>query len=471
MGKHAFIQEGLKIMELVEEKENKMGVMPVNKLLMNMSLPMMISMLVQALYNVVDSIFVSRIDENALTAVSMAFPIQSLMIALGVGTGVGVNALLSRSLGEKDYDRVNKAAGNGIFLAGINYLVFLLVGILVTTPFYLSQTKDAQILSYGQQYLTIICCCSFGMYGQFIFERLLQSTGRTFYTMITQSIGAIINIILDPIFIFGYFGVPKMGVAGAAIATVIGQIVAGTIALVINIKKNDEIQLKLKGFRPDGKIIAWIYEVGIPSIIMQAIGSVMIYGMNRILIAFSSTAVAVFGVYFKLQSFIFMPVFGLNNGMVPIIAYNYGAGKKDRLIKTLKLSIIYAVGLMLLGVIIFQLFPAPLFALFDASETMIAIGIPALRIISLSFIFAGFCIVCGSLFQALGNGVYSMVVSIARQLLVLLPVAYLLSLSGKVEAVWWAFPIAEIVSLSLTVFFMFRINRKVISRIGESSEA
>lgn len=458
-------------MELVEEKENKMGVMPVNKLLMNMSLPMMISMLVQALYNVVDSIFVSRIDENALTAVSMAFPIQSLMIALGAGTGVGVNALLSRSLGEKDYDRVNKAAGNGIFLAGINYLVFLLVGILVTTPFYLSQTKDAQILSYGQQYLTIICCCSFGMYGQFIFERLLQSTGRTFYTMITQSIGAIINIILDPVFIFGYFGVPKMGVAGAAIATVIGQIVAGTIALVINIKKNDEIQLKLKGFRPDGKIIAWIYEVGIPSIIMQAIGSVMTYGMNRILIAFSSTAVAVFGVYFKLQSFIFMPVFGLNNGMVPIIAYNYGAGKKDRLIKTLKLSIIYAVGLMLLGVIIFQLFPAPLFALFDASETMIAIGIPALRIISLSFIFAGFCIVCGSLFQALGNGVYSMVVSIARQLLVLLPVAYLLSLSGKVEAVWWAFPIAEIVSLSLTVFFMFRINRKVISRIGESSEA
>lgn len=458
-------------MELVEEKENKMGVMPVNKLLMNMSLPMMISMLVQALYNVVDSIFVSRIDENALTAVSMAFPIQSLMIALGVGTGVGVNALLSRSLGEKDYDRVNKAAGNGIFLAGINYLVFLLVGILVTTPFYLSQTKDAQILSYGQQYLTIICCCSFGMYGQFIFERLLQSTGRTFYTMITQSIGAIINIILDPIFIFGYLGVPKMGVAGAAIATVIGQIVAGTIALVINIKKNDEIQLKLKGFRPDGKIIARIYEVGIPSIIMQAIGSVMTYGMNRILIAFSSTAVAVFGVYFKLQSFIFMPVFGLNNGMVPIIAYNYGAGKKDRLIKTLKLSIIYAVGLMLLGVIIFQLFPAPLFALFDASETMLAIGIPALRIISLSFIFAGFCIVCGSLFQALGNGVYSMVVSIARQLLVLLPVAYLLSLSGKVEAVWWAFPIAEIVSLSLTVFFMFRINRKVISRIGESSEA
>lgn len=458
-------------MELVEEKENKMGVMPVNKLLMNMSLPMMISMLVQALYNVVDSIFVSRIDENALTAVSMAFPIQSLMIALGAGTGVGVNALLSRSLGEKDYDRVNKAAGNGIFLAGINYLVFLLVGILVTTPFYLSQTKDAQILSYGQQYLTIICCCSFGMYGQFIFERLLQSTGRTFYTMITQSIGAIINIILDPIFIFGYFGVPKMGVAGAAIATVIGQIVAGTIALVINIKKNDEIQLRLKGFRPDGKTIARIYEVGIPSIIMQAIGSVMTYGMNRILIAFSSTAVAVFGVYFKLQSFIFMPVFGLNNGMVPIIAYNYGAGKKDRLIKTLKLSIIYAVGLMLLGVIIFQLFPAPLFALFDASETMLAIGIPALRIISLSFIFAGFCIVCGSLFQALGNGVYSMVVSIARQLLVLLPVAYLLSLSGKVEAVWWAFPIAEIVSLSLTVFFMFRINRKVISRIGESSEA
>ncbi|MCM1124884.1 MAG: MATE family efflux transporter [Lachnospiraceae bacterium] len=448
-------------------KENKMGTMPVNGLLISMSLPMMLSMLVQALYNIVDSIFVSRIDENALTAVSMAFPIQSLMIALGAGTGVGVNALLSRSLGEKDYEKADKTAVNGVFLYVLSYLVFLVVGLVAVTPFYLSQTADAQIIDYGKQYLTIICCCSFGMYMQFIFERLLQSTGKTVYTMITQGTGAIINIILDPIFIFGYFGVPRMGVAGAAAATVTGQVIAGIMGIIINEKKNTDIKLRLKGFTPDGQIIGQIYKVGIPSIIMQAIGSVMTYGMNRILIVFSSTAVAVFGVYFKLQSFIFMPIFGLNNGMVPIIAYNYGAGKKDRLVKTLKYSIMYAVGMMAVGFIIFQLFPAPMFALFDASETMLAIGVPALRTISVSFLFAGFCIVCGSLFQALGNGVYSMIVSIARQLFVLLPAAYLLSLAGKVGYVWWAFPIAEVVSLGVTIFFLIRINKKVIRHIGE----
>lgn len=458
-------------MEAVKDRrENKMGIMPVNKLLISMSLPMMISMLVQALYNIVDSIFVSRINENALTAVSMAFPIQSLMIAIGAGTGVGVNALLSRSLGEKDYEKADKTAVNGVFLAAVSYLLFLAVGILVVTPFYLSQTDDAQIIEYGKQYLTIICCCSFGMYTQFIFERLLQSTGKTIYTMVTQGTGAIINIILDPIFIFGYFGVPRMGVAGAAIATVMGQIIAGIMGIIINEKKNTDIKLRFAGFMPDKRVIGQIYAVGIPSIIMQAIGSVMTYGMNQILIAFSSTAVAVFGVYFKLQSFIFMPVFGLNNGMVPIIAYNFGAGHKSRLIKTLKLSILYAVGLMAVGFLIFQIFPAPLFALFDASETMLSIGIPALRAISFSFLFAGFCIVCGSLFQALGNGVYSMVVSIARQLVVLLPAAYLLSLTGKVEYVWWAFPIAELVSLSLTIFFLFRINRNVISHIGKGEK-
>lgn len=458
-------------MEAVKDRrENKMGIMPVNKLLISMSLPMMISMLVQALYNIVDSIFVSRINENALTAVSMAFPIQSLMIAIGAGTGVGVNALLSRSLGEKDYEKADKTAVNGVFLAAVSYLLFLAVGILVVTPFYLSQTDDAQIIEYGKQYLTIICCCSFGMYTQFIFERLLQSTGKTIYTMVTQGTGAIINIILDPIFIFGYFGVPRMGVAGAAIATVMGQIIAGIMGIIINEKKNTDIKLRFAGFMPDKRVIGQIYAVGIPSIIMQAIGSVMTYGMNQILIAFSSTAVAVFGVYFKLQSFIFMPVFGLNNGMVPIIAYNFGAGHKSRLIKTLKLSILYAVGLMAVGFLIFQIFPAPLFALFDASETMLSIGIPALRAISFSFLFAGFCIVCGSLFQALGNGVYSMVVSIARQLVVLLPAAYLLSLTGNVEYVWWAFPIAELVSLSLTIFFLFRINRNVISHIGKGEK-
>lgn len=448
-------------------KENKMGTMPVNGLLLSMSLPMMLSMLVQALYNIVDSIFVSRIDENALTAVSMAFPIQSLMIALGTGTGVGVNALLSRSLGEKDYEKADKTAVNGVFLYVLSYLLFLVIGLFAVTPFYLSQTTDGQIINYGKQYLTIICCCSFGMYMQFIFERLLQSTGKTVYTMITQGTGAIINIILDPIFIFGYFGVPRMGVAGAAIATVTGQVIAGIMGIVINQKKNTDIKLRLRGFIPDGKIIGQIYKVGIPSIIMQAIGSVMTYGMNRILIIFSSTAVAVFGVYFKLQSFIFMPIFGLNNGMVPIIAYNYGAGKRDRLIKTLKLSILYAAGLMVIGFMVFQIFPAPLFTLFDASPVMLDIGVPALKTISFSFLFAGFCIICGSLFQALGNGVYSMIVSIARQLLVLLPVAYLLSLTGNVRYVWWAFPIAEVVSLTVTAIFMLHIYNKVIKHIGE----
>ncbi len=452
----------------VKAQENKMGVMPVNRLLISMSLPMMISMLVQALYNVVDSIFVSKINENALTAVSLAFPIQTLMIALGAGTGVGVNAILSKSLGEKDFEKADKSASNGVFLALVNYIIFLLVGIFVTVPFYMSQTRDGQILEYGKQYLMIVCCCSFGMYTQFIFERLLQSTGKTFYTMITQGTGAIINIILDPIFIFGYLGMPAMGVAGAAAATVIGQIAAGIFAVIINEKKNTEIKLHIRGFKPDLKIIKQIYQVGIPSIIMQSIGSVMTYGMNQILLAFTSTAAAVFGVYFKLQSFIFMPVFGLNNGMVPIVAYNYGAGRKDRLITAVKLSIIYAMCLMVIGFLIFQIIPVQLLTLFEASETMLAIGVPALRTISYSFLLAGFCIICGTMFQALGNGVYSMVVSIARQLVVLLPAAWLLSLTGKVDLVWWAFPIAELMSLGLSVFFLVRINNKVIKHIGKS---
>ncbi len=453
--------------ENLKSEENKMGVMPVNRLLIEMSLPMMISMLVQALYNVVDSIFVSRINENALTAVSLAFPIQSLMIAVGTGTGVGVNALLSKSLGEKNTERANKVAENGVFLAALSYLLFLIVGLTVVKPFYAGQTTDQEIFAYGYEYLTVVCCFSFGMYAQFVFERLLQSTGKTIFTMFTQGTGAIINIILDPILIFGYFGLPAMGVAGAAVATVIGQIVAAVLAFIINQKKNKEIHLDFRAFKPDGKIIGTIYAVGIPSIIMQAIGSVMTYGMNRILMVFSSTAAAVFGVYFKLQSFIFMPVFGLNNGMVPIIAYNYGAGKKDRLTKTMKLSIMYAVAIMAVGIVVFQVFPSRLFMMFDASETMLAIGVPALRTISLSFAFAGFCIVTGSVFQALGNGVYSMIVSIARQLIVLLPVAYLLSRTGNINAVWWAFPIAEVVSLLLTIFFLIRINRNIICHIGD----
>ena len=448
-------------------KENKMGTMPVNRLLITMSLPMMASMLVQALYNIVDSIFVSRINENALTAVSLAFPIQTLMVAVGVGTCVGINAVLSRALGEKNQEMVNKTAGNGIILMAASYVAFLLLGLFATKPFYLSQTADAQILQYGYEYLSLVCCLSFGSFAQFTFERLLQSTGKTFYIMITQGIGAVINIILDPIFIFGLFGVPGMGVRGAAVATVIGQITAGLLAFLINWKKNDEIQVTRETMRPDPQIIGLIYKIGVPSIIMQAIGSVMTYGMNLILISFSSTATAVFGVYFKLQSFIFMPVFGMNNGLVPILAYNYGAGSRERFVDSLKCGIKYAVAIMFAGLVIFQAAPEFLLGLFDASEAMLEIGVPALRTISYGFVLAGFGIVCGTAFQALGSATYSMMVSIARQLVVLLPAAYLLSLTGRVQNVWWSFPIAELVSLLITVLFLVKIYKGVIRHIGE----
>ena len=451
-----------------QAKENKMGTMPVNKLLISMSLPMMVSMLVQALYNVVDSIFVSRVNEAALTAVSLAFPIQTLMIAVAGGTCVGINAVLSKALGEKEQERADNAAASGVVLMAVSYLLFLLVGLFVTRGFYLSQTQDAQIVQYGVEYLSIVCCCSFGLFSQFVFERLLQSTGRTFYIMITQGTGAVINIILDPIFIFGLCGMPRMGVAGAAVATVAGQIVAGTIAFVINSKKNDDIHLSLKKLKLERQVVGQIYKIGIPSMIMQAIGSVMTYGMNLILISFTSTATAVFGVYFKLQSFIFMPVFGMNNGLVPILAYNYGAGRRDRFVQALKCGIFYAVGIMAVGVVIFQSIPQVLLGFFEASEEMLAIGVPALRTISLCFVMAGFSIICGTSFQALGNAVYSMIISIARQLLVLLPAAYLLSLAGNVDYVWWSFPIAELVSLGMTVFFLIRINRQVIRHIGEN---
>ncbi|MBO4900781.1 MAG: MATE family efflux transporter [Lachnospiraceae bacterium] len=454
--------------ELILE-ENKMGTMPVNKLLITMSVPMMMSMMVQALYNVVDSIFVSRIEEDALTAVSMAFPMQMLMMALGMGMGVGVNALLSRSLGEKDYDSVNKAATNGIFLAVCSYIVFLIAGRMLVRPFYVSQIDNANIVDYGVAYLTICCTMSFGLYTQVIFERLLQSTGMTFYNMVTQMTGAVINIILDPILIFGLLGAPKMGIAGAATATVIGQIVAGTLAIILNVRLNKEIHISFKGFRPDLRVIGQIYTVGLPSIIMQSIGSVMVYGMNRILGVFSSTAVAVFGVYFKLQSFIFMPVFGLNNGMIPIVAYNYGAKNRLRMVKTIKLAVFFAVAIMLIGTAIFEIFPAKLFALFDASEHMLQMGVPALRIIAIHFPIAAVCIVIGSVFQSLGNGIYSMINSIMRQIVVLLPAAYLLARTGYVNNVWWSFPIAEIMSLICTLFFLWRINRDIISTVPDGT--
>ena len=435
-------------------QENKMGVMPVNRLLLTMSVPIMISMLVQALYNIVDSMFVVMLNENALTAVSLAFPAQNLMIVMSTGTGVGINALLSKSLGEKNYEKANKTAVNALFLALCSYIVFAVAGIFFSRSFFLVQTDVPEIVEGGTTYLMICTVFSFGLFFQIICERLLQATGRTIYTMISQGIGAIINIIFDPIFIFGLFGVPKMGVAGAAIATVFGQIVAAIIGIVINIKKNSEIHISLKKFRPSGTIIKNIYMVGIPSIIMASIGSVTTFGMNKILIGFSTTATAVYGVYFKLQSFVFMPLFGMNNGMVPIIAYNYGAKKPDRMVKTLKLSIAYAVGIMVIGFIVFEVFAGQLLSIFNASDYMLSIGVPALRTIAVHFLIAGFSIVSSSVFQALSHGFFSLWISLVRQLIVLLPVAFLLSLTGDLENVWWCFPVAEMVSAAMCAFFL-----------------
>lgn len=445
--------------------ENKMGTMPVNRLLMSMSIPMMISMLVQALYNVVDSVFVAQISEDALNAVSLAFPIQNLMISVAVGTGVGINALLSKSLGEKRQDRANAAAMNGLFLAVISCLVFMLIGLAGSRAFFAIQTDKQAIVDYGASYMSIVCLLSVGMFLQVTFDRVLQATGRTLYTMFTQALGAIINIVLDPILIFGLFGMPRMEVAGAALATVIGQILAALVSIFFNLTRNPDVHFRFRGFRPNKKIIARIYSVGVPSIVMASIGSVMVFGMNKILIAFTTTATAVFGVYFKLQSFVFMPVFGLNNGMVPIVAYNYGARRPDRIKQTIKLSVIYAVCIMLIGLLIFQFFPNVLLDLFRSEQDtgdMLTIGVPALRIISLSFLLAGYSVVCSSVFQALGHGVLSLAVSVVRQLVVLLPIAFLLSQLHGLELVWWAFPIAELVAVCLCTLFLRRVYRKEI---------
>lgn len=442
-------------------QENKMGTMPVNRLLITMSIPMIISMLVQALYNVVDSVFVSQINENALTAVSMAFPIQNLMIAVAVGTGVGTNALLSRSLGEKNQDMANKAANNSVFLACASYVIFLILGLTSSELFYRLQTDIPEIINYGREYVFFVCVLSFGLFLQVAFDRLLQATGRTFYTMFTQGSGAIINIILDPILIFGWFGFPRMEVTGAALATVIGQIIAMIISAVMNVTKNADIQLKFKTMRPDKEVIGRIYSVGLPSIVMSSIASVMTFCMNKILMSFSSTATAVFGVYFKLQSFVFMPVFGLNNGMVPIIAFNYGAKQKQRIMKTMKLAMMYAFGMMLIGLVIFQLCSSMLLEMFNASDAMLSIGVPALRIISISFLFAAFSIISISMLQALGHGIYSMLISVGRQLIVLIPVAYLLSKTGNLNLVWLAFPLAEIMAISLSSVFLRKVLKSL----------
>lgn len=450
-----------------QTKENKMGTMPVNKLLVTMSLPMVISMIVQALYNIVDSIFVSRLSEDALTAVSMAFPMQNLMISVAVGTGVGINAMLSRALGEKKFEAANKTAENGIFIEVLGYVLFLLIGIFVTKPFFLAQAGAGDIANMGIEYTRICLLMSFGIFMQIGFERILQSTGRTIFTMITQSTGAIINIILDPILIFGLFGMPKMGVAGAAIATVTGQICAAILAITFNLTKNPDVHISFRGFKPQIIFVKNILSVGIPSIIMSSVGSAMTFGMNKILITFSSTAVAVFGVYFKLNSFVFMPVFGLNNGMVPIVSYNYGAQNKKRLTKTIKLAIMYAVCIMFIGIMLFQFIPDVLLRLFDASDHMLEIGIPALRVISLSFAFAGICIVISSSLQALGHGFLSMMISITRQLIILLPSAYILAKFGGIHAVWWSFNIAEIASLTLSLLFFKHMYNKIIKHLGE----
>lgn len=464
-----FTLYGLRILKgkggniLSNAKENKMGTMPIKKLLFVMSVPMMLSMLVQSLYNIVDSMFVAQINENALTALSLVFPVQMLMNGIAGGTAVGVNALLSRSLGERNQKNANLAATNGLFLAAVWAIVFAVLGRLLGLQFVLAQTQDPQIIGYTMEYLNIITLFSAGMFMQVMLESLLQSTGRTMLSMTTQIIGAVINIILDPIFIFGWFGFPALGVTGAAIATVIGQSVAALVALYFNLNKNIEISLSLKGFRPNLHINKVIYSVGFPTILMRSVGSLLTFFLNNLLISFTPTAVSVYGVYFKLQSFIFMPVFGLNNGMVPIIAYNYGARNQKRIKDTIRLSIITATVVMLAGLAAFQLIPDKLLALFNASDDMLAIGMPALRIISLSFIFAGFSIVCSSVFQALGNGFLSLISTVTRQLVFIMPLAYIFGKYFGLSAIWFSYPIAEISALILNIIFLKYISKKKLS--------
>lgn len=447
--------------------ENKMGTQPIPKLLFGMAIPIMLSMMVQALYNVVDSIFVAKLSEDALTAVSLGFPMQNLVIAFATGLGVGINALLSRSLGQHNQKMVDESARQGLFLELCAAALFMLIGVFGAGAFIRSQSTNPTIVADGITYLNIcIGICPFCFVSIF-FERMLQATGKTQLSMVAQMTGAIINIIMDPILIFGLLGFPAMGVAGAAAATVFGQFCSAVTAAALHFRKNQEIRLTLRGFRPNGHVIGVILGVGVPSIIMASIGSVMTYSMNRILNSFTSTAVAVFGVYFKLQSFIFMPVFGLNNAIVPIIAYNYGARRPDRMKKTIRLACVVAMSIMFTGFLLLQLIPQVFLGFFDASADMLAIGVPALRTISISFLAAGVCIIIGSTFQALGKGIYSMFVSIARQLVVLVPVAALLSRTGVLRTVWWAFPIAEIMGVLCTALFFLHLNKTIIKPLEQ----
>ena len=442
-----------------------MGVMPVGKLLLNMAIPMIISMLVQAFYNIVDSVYVSRISESAVTALSLAFPIQNVQIGFAIGIGVGVNSLLSKSLGQGNRDMANRTAGNGIFLVLIAVAGLMLFGFFGTRPYYEVQSEVMETVEGGIAYSRICCIFTLGVFAEILFERLLQATGRTVHTMITQGVGAIVNIVLDPIFIFGYFGIPAMGIAGAAVATVIGQWIAASLALFFNLKFNPDVKLGLKYIKPDWQAIRQILTVGVPTIIMNSIGSVLNFSMNQILLGFKAvgeTAAGVFGIYYKLQSFFFMPLFGINNATISIVAFNYGAKKPDRIIKTLKIATGIALGLMIAGLLAFQLIPQVLLGLFNPSDSFLEIGCTALRIISIHFPVAAFCIVFSSSFQALGNGIYSTITSLCRQMIALLPAAYLLSLSGNLSNVWWSFPIAEVVSLAATLFFFVKIFKEKV---------
>lgn len=450
------------------QKENKMGVMPIKKLVITMSLPMMISMLVQALYNVVDSIFVSQVCEDALTAVSLAFPAQNLMIGVATGTGVGINALLSRSLGAKDYDKVNKIAANGVILAFFSSLIFFVFGVFGTRLFFGTQVDEASpIYGYGVDYLSVVCIASIGLFGQVTMERLMQATGKTTLAMATQLTGAITNIILDPILILGLGPFPRLEAKGAAVATIIGQILAFLVGIILNQKFNKEVRISFKGFRPDFRIIADIYKIGVPSIIMVAIGSFMTFCLNKILLGFSTTAAAVFGVYFKLQSFVFMPIFGLNNGVIPIVAFNYGARNRKRITSTLKFSCTIAVSIMAIGTVLMWIMPDTMLRLFDASEDMMDIGVPALRIISTHFVLAGASINLGASFQALGKSHFSTIVSFCRQIIVLLPVAYFLSKTGVLNNVWLAFPVAEVMSLIVSLICFRYVYKTLIVKLDE----
>ena len=452
------------------QKENKLGVMPIPRLLVTMALPLILSMFVQALYNVVDSFFVARMGEDALAAISLAFPIQHLMIAVSTGTAVGINAILSRSLGERDTEKANKAANNGLFIAFISSLLFVIFGLFFTRSFMEMQTSQQQIVDFGQDYLRICCIFSFGAFGQVTLERLLQSTGKTFYTMITQILGTVINAVLDPILIFGLFGFPAMGVAGAAVATVFGQLCSMALAFYFNVTKNHDIKLARKGFSPDVKIIKEIYKIGIPSILMMSITSVTTFGINKILLAFSSTATAVYGVYYKLQSFALMPTLGLSNGLIPIVAYNLGARNRERIIEAVKISMVYAAGIMFISFSIGQIFPEQLLRIFNASDEMLRIGVPAIKIISIHFLGTGFCVNSVAIFNSMGYSIFSLLLAIARQIVIVLPAAYVLSLLGDVDKIWWAYPIAEVGALTISILFLKYLYKKVIDPLPSENE-